>query len=791
MDKLSLSEKHVSTEESSQEVNQTDVPAGAQSVANADRYRAVAELTTDFAYSVRFLDDGEMEMEWSTGAYEEVTGLPLEEANSFGHLNLIHPEDLPLVKDRLGRLLAGEEVHASYRIVRPDGEVRWLRSVARPEMDMDGKVTRLLGATSDVTKAREAHERMERAEAALRESEARYRQLIEHVPAVVYIAEPGPEGDWQYVSPQIEKLLGFSQKEWVADANLWARQIHPEDRDRILRAEEDAAHLATIAGHQEDVPPLRTEYRMLARDGSIVWVRDDAYFFPTGKGEPGLFQGVMLDITGRKRAEEALSKSEEQYRSLFHGIPIGLYRTSPDGRILEANQALADIFGYPDVESLEAIAPEDLYVDTNDRQRWKQQLEEDGQVLDFEMLHRRTDGELIWIRDSARAVRDGENRVLHYEGKVEDVTERKRAEDALKESETRFRLIAENAKDIIYRYRVKPTPGYEYVSPAITSITGYTPEEVYADPDFLMKAAHPEDLPEVLELFESGRAFTETYSTRWLTKDGRTIWCETRNAPIHDESGELFAFVGITRDVSDQVAAKGELEDSLIRLRRSDEQRRHLLSRLVAAQEEERRRLAGEIHDDSVQVMAAVGLRLEILERKLGAHEAVRSVLPELRRDVQTGVQRLRQLIFDLRPLALDRDGLVAALRLHLERPASDSDPDYKLVDRLLEEPPDHVRMVLYRIAQEAIANAHKHARAGRITLTVDSVGNSVILRVADDGCGFAPDRSDFSAPGHLGLLAMHEQAEMVGGELTIQSAPDSGTTVEARVPLSNRDAHG
>lgn len=596
---------------------------------------------------------------------------------------------------------------------------------------------------------------------------ARYRQLVEQLPAVIYVAEPGEHGAWTYVSPQIERMLGFPTEDWIADPSLWARQLHPEDRERVLAMEKRVIREAERGEQRREEPAIRAEYRMIARDGRIVWIGDESYLYYDGARGKGLFHGVLTDVTDRKRAEEALERSEDRYRSLFHGIPIGMYRTTPDGEILDANQALADILGYPDVEAMRNVRAEDLYVDVEDR---------------------RPDGQVRWIRDSARAIRDDAGQVL-YEGMFEDITEQRQAEEALRESEARFRLIAENAKDVIYRFRVRPTPGCEYVSPSITSITGYTPEEIYADPDFWKKAAHPDDVEKVIELFGSGRAFTETYSTRWVTKDGRTIWCETQNSPIHDEDGELVAFVGITRDVSEQVAVREELQDGLERLRRSDKERRTLMSRLVGAQEEERHRIAGEIHDDSVQVMAAVALRLEVLDRKLGPHEVTRSVLPELRRDVQTAVQRLRGMIFDLRPLALDRDGLAAALRLHLERLGKDSLLDCRLEDRLLVEPPDNVRMALYRIAQEAVANARKHAEARRLTITLDSMGDSVILLVTDDGRGFAAEHADAPTPGHVGLSGMREQAAMVGGELTIRSAPGRGTKVEARVPVPDDPA--
>jgi diguanylate cyclase (GGDEF)-like protein/PAS domain S-box-containing protein len=247
----------------------------------------------------------------------------------------------------------------------------------------------------------------------------KYRGVLERIPAVTYIAGFGESGAWDYVSPQIEKMLGFTTDEWLRDPDLWYRQIHPDDRARAL---EDEAN-SKMSGQ-----PLLSEYRMFTLDGRTIWVRDEAVLVHDEDGNPRHWQGFMVDITDRKQTEDALLESETRYRGLFDHVPVGLYRSSPSGELLDGNRALAQILGYSSREALLEVRATDIYVDPSDRERWQAAAESDGVVRDFETQVRRGDGSVIWVRDSGRAVRDRDDRVLYYEGALQDITLRKQAE---------------------------------------------------------------------------------------------------------------------------------------------------------------------------------------------------------------------------------------------------------------------------------------------------------------------------------------------------------------------------
>lgn len=213
----------------------------------------------------------------------------------------------------------------------------------------------------------------------------------------------------------------------------------------------------------------------------------------------------------------------------------------------------------------------------------------------------------------------------------------------------------------------------------------------------------------------------------------------------------------------------------------SDRARRELLSRLVTAQEEERRNIAADIHDDSVQAMFAAGLRIDRLARQLDGQPQAR-LATEAREVISAAIGRLRHLIFEVRPRTLDGEGLAAAITDHLEVVAEQAGFSGTLKGELADEPPLDHRVVLYRIYQEALHNVRKHSGASNVIVTLQQSSTEWVLEVADDGTGFDL-QGVTSHNGHLGLASMAERAEFTGGTLTIDSAPGRGSRIIVSLP--------
>jgi len=237
------------------------------------------------------------------------------------------------------------------------------------------------------------------------------------------------------------------------------------------------------------------------------------------------------------------------------------------------------------------------------------------------------------------------------------------------------------------------------------------------------------------------------------------------------------------RVIAESQSAQFVLSRGLETLIWEGQDRQALLRYLIRAREEERARIAADIHDDAIQVISAASLRAQQLGLQL-RDPIARQVLGKLQETLNLSLDRLRQLIFDLRPPDLESGRLAAALRAYLEEMRSDSGIVYKLNDRMTAQAPDPVALLIYRNVREALTNVRKHARARTVTVELLDIEDGCLARVVDDGVGYDPAEVE-ARPGHLGLVLIKERAELAGGWCRIESCPGTGTTVEFWVPLA------
>lgn len=360
----------------------------------------------------------------------------------------------------------------------------------------------------------------------------------------------------------------------------------------------------------------------------------------------------------------------------------------------------------------------------------------------------------------------------HHVGELEKlITERKQAEAALRESEERYRELFENAKDAIYVHDLTGT--YTSINRAAELLSGYTREEILGRnfADFIA----PEHIGEVRERLCTKLATKgeTTYEVEVITKDGQTVPVEVSSRSIY-ENDVLVGVQGTARDITERKRAQEALQ---------------MFSRqLIETQEQERRRIALELHDQIGQVLTAVKMNLTSVQRACPAPEASPYIKDNMDL-VDEALRLVRDLSIDLRPLLLDDFGLVAALRWYLDRYAKRTGvgSDFHVVlpnnaDRFSRD----IETACFRIVQEALTNIGRHAQAKYVSIQLTGNKSDLFLTVKDDGIGFDPNllRTREPRAATLGLLGMQERASAAGGIIEIDSGPSKGTEIRLRFPI-------
>jgi diguanylate cyclase (GGDEF)-like protein/PAS domain S-box-containing protein len=422
----------------------------------------------------------------------------------------------------------------------------------------NGEFSGVLGVVTDVTERKQAEDR-------LREAEARYRTLVEQIPAGVYIQGLEHEGGAiAYISPQIQDLLGYSPREYVETPGLWVETTHPEDRERVL---------AEVARTDETGEPFRMEFRKIARNGRVLWIRDEAVLVKDAEGNPLYWQGILLDITERKEAEEELGESRRRLSALLSNVSAYLYRCRNEPAW--PNEFVSDyafeLTGHTPKELTDgSVMFADLIVEEDRERVWEEVQAGLADRRRFELRYsvRRKDGALRHVEERGQGVYGEGGAVEAIEGVVYDVTDRVRAEERLREAEERYRTLVERIPAVTFVDRVEGSEEPLYVSPQIEGMLGYTPEEWMAG-RLWRERLHPEDRERVLasdERFEAtGRRVDEQY--RLLAKDGSVVWIREETVLVRGEGGKPLYVQGILSDISERKEAEERVRTSEAELR--------------------------------------------------------------------------------------------------------------------------------------------------------------------------------------------------------------------------------
>ncbi|HYG73196.1 MAG TPA: PAS domain-containing protein [Actinomycetota bacterium] len=530
-------------------------------------------------------------------------------------IDAVHPDDREIVHGAwLHAVETGTRCDIEYRWNRPDDETIWVRDISVAVDDERGEARLRQGVMFDVTEAK-------RTEEELRASEARYRLLVEQIPAVIYQVAPDDDRRTLWVSPSVEDALGYSRQEWLGQPDIWVELLHPDDREPILAAHDD--HNATGA-------PWSREYRLIASDGRPVWFRDVARLLRDEDGRPTSWLGVQLEITEQKRLETELRTSRDDLERRVHERTSALEEANAlmsleiaerrrVERELRATEQRFRLLAeqIPAVTYVWAVTPEpdDAYY-TSPRieellgytvDEWHQRFdfwmsrihpddrtrviaatlrsEATGQPFSQEYRFLHKDGHIVWVLDQATLFqRDADGRPALLQGVMVDITPRKEAERLRDHAQTAYRTLIEQIPAVTY----VEVPGEDpteshlaYVSPQAERIFGVPTEVLTSDPRHFSRMIHPDDRARVISANarsnQTGEPFDEEF--RVVRHDGDVVWLHSRASLVRGADGEPSFWHGVALDVT----AQRDVEASLREL----EERYRTLSGRVA-------RVAGE-----------------------------------------------------------------------------------------------------------------------------------------------------------------------------------------------------
>jgi PAS domain S-box-containing protein len=418
----------------------------------------------------------------------------------------------------------------------------------------DKKIIAAIIEATNITKEIEAQE-------LLKQNEEKFRALAQNAADIVYRYRVYPDFACEYISPSVKKITGYSQAEYYKDSSIGMRIVHPDDRHIA-----DANNLKIAQSKpNESVPPVI--FRSIRKDKKIIWIESINQPIRDSKGKMIAIEGISRDITDRKKGEDVLKQSQENLSQVLSNINELVYYIEflPEGKkrikylskqitkILDVTEQeyasggseLVELCHPDDIEKIKEIAKE--------LRRTKR-----PQEFVYRFYHR-AKKEYIWIEERITPQIDVFGKHIGNFGLVRDVSEQVQARNKLKESEEKFRMLAENALDVVYRFALFPVAKYEYVSPSIYNITGYTPEEFYADPNLGFRIIHPDDrylLGDSEKLIFEKRKVSNVkepnIKLRWIRKDGTAVWTETVNTPVRNSEGMIIAIEGISRDITQQ-----------------------------------------------------------------------------------------------------------------------------------------------------------------------------------------------------------------------------------------------
>ncbi|MBA3761915.1 MAG: PAS domain S-box protein [Chthoniobacterales bacterium] len=744
------------------------------------RFNTIMTAVPDFVYEI----NSEGRFTYASQSLLDLWQIPKEDAMGKSFAELDYPPELAGKLDR-----QVQQVIATRRVLKDEtpytsaSGTREYEYIFFPLLSENGDVESVAGVTRDITERKQT-------EQALRESEARFRAMFEQ--ASVGIVQIGDGGRI------VAANKGFCEFIEVDEHDLRQMSVgdvtHPEDlpRERELTRRLSAG----------EIPEYTLEKRYLRPDGSILWGTMTATFVRGSSGESLYTLAIVQAIGDRKRAEEQLRVSEERFRQFAENSADVFWIVDARTQRFEyVNPVYEKMWGEPRAKVmqdsdhwLELVHPKDQEMA---KEAMPKVLVGETAVVEYRII-RPSDGQTRWIRDTGFPIWNDQGEIYRVAGVAQDVTDDKKRTEKLRMTEERFRLLVEGAREYaMFLLDVDNT--ITYWNAGAERVFGWKAEEAIGRNGELIFT--PEDRANEEEEKEVATAKAEGCATdrRWhLRKDGSRVWVDGVMRRLDHANGDIRGFAKIARDATELRKSEDQLREANEQLERRVHQRtqelqamnesleaemtqrQNLEREVLQATEHERARISQDLHDSICQELTATAFLLKSQSKSLATENSpAAAALTEAAEMVNANAGATRDLARGLHPLELGPSGLVAALR-ELAARTNESVTCRCDCPRSLRIQDASTAVNLYRIAQEAVNNALRHAHANEIVICVERERDEIVMSVCDDGT--RPPRSRRSKG--LGTQMMKYRASVSSGTLTVESKRGKGTKVECRVPL-------
>lgn len=508
-------------------------------------FRRAAETTNE---GIWILDE-EWRIIFANHRMAEMIGFPQEKMVGKPVLEFIPEEELPDHLQRIERRKHGLSERYQRRFRRPDGTFLQTLISATPILDEKGKFQGSFAMISDLSEIKKVEEDLFNAIEELRELQF----IVNKSPAVVFIWKVELEGHVQFVTENVSQW-GYTKEEFESGIIAFPDIIHPDDQERVI---EEILRL-TEEGRTE----FRQYYRILTKDGQVRWVDDITFVKREPSGMVINYQGIVLDVTDRKLAEIKTEEARLRLQAFLEASPDLIYLKDLNGKNVVVNPAYAHYFN-KEKEEIEGKTDAEIMPPALAEQCAQSDQEALSSSVPIRAEEKLQNQKGIAIFDTIKfPIKDDRGQAIGLGGISRDITEIQRLAEELRRQKEMLQVTMEHALDIVYRYRLYPEPGFQYVSPSVTRITGYSPEDYYADPLLGIKIVHPEDRTKFEAVINNPASANEPLQLRLIKKDSTVFWTEQLNNPVFDKEGKVVALVGIARDITEQKLAEEKLKET-------------------------------------------------------------------------------------------------------------------------------------------------------------------------------------------------------------------------------------